>query len=160
VKENAPHEAGNLIASYSYVPGRNETCRNSVVKSDESTSRNIEWGPWIVVAVGGLLFLLGAGRFVLRHRFGFIDALECCLAVVPAGLLLLVFDYVLHHAWLASVILLIAAGVLAFSSPVFDVALGLVLMGAIAGPALSDWKNENRLRKSTAAHGGQNKERK
>lgn len=128
------------------------------MNSDESISRNIAWGPWIVVAVGGLLFLLGVGRFFIRHRFGFIDALYCCLAVVPAGLLLLVFDYVLHHARLVSVIPLILAGMLTFSSPVWDVALGLALMGAMVGPALSDWKNEKRLQKSTTAHGDENKE--
>jgi hypothetical protein len=109
------------------------------VNSDESISRNIAWGPWIVTAVGALLFLLGFGRFFLRHRFGFIDALYCCLAVIPAGLLLLAFDYVFHHAKLVLVIPLVLAGVLVFSSPVWDVALGLILMGATAGPALSDW---------------------
>jgi hypothetical protein len=29
--------------------------------------------------------------------------------------------------------------------------------GDQAGPALIDWKNENRLQKSTTAHGGENK---
>lgn len=129
------------------------------MNSDDSISRNIEWGPWIVVAVGGLLFLLGVGRFVLRHHFGFIDALYCCLAVIPAGLLLLVFDYVLHHALLVSIIPLAFAGILVFSFPVFDVALGLALMGAIAGPALSEWKSAKRLRKSMTAHDGKNDER-
>jgi len=123
------------------------------VNSGESTSRRIEWGPWIVVTVGALLFMLGAGRFVLRHRFGFMDALACGLAVLPAGLLLLVLDYVIHHAKLVSVIPLGFAGMLLFSFPVFDVALGLALMGAIAGPALSEWKNENRLRRLASPHG-------
>jgi hypothetical protein len=130
------------------------------VNSDESTSGNIAWGPWIVVGFGGALFLLGAGRFVLRYRFSFTDALYCCLAVIPASLLLLVIAYVVQHAKLASVVPLAAAGALVFSSPVFDVALGLAMMGAIVGPALSDWKNENRLWKSMGAHGGENKERK
>jgi len=115
---------------------------------DNSESPNIAWGPWIVLAIGVLLFLLGAARFVLRHHFGFTDALHCALAVIPAGFLLLVFDYVLHHAKLVSVIPLFAAGVLIFSSPVFDVALGLALIAAMAGPTLSDWKNENRPRKA------------
>jgi hypothetical protein len=128
------------------------------VNSNESISRNIAWGPWIVTAVGALLFLLGVGRFFVRHRFGFIDALYCCLAVVPAGLLLLVFAYVFHHARLVLVIPLAFAGLLVFSSPVWDVALGLVLMGAMAGPALSDWKDEKRLQKSITADGDENKE--
>ncbi|MGA3177968.1 MAG: hypothetical protein ABSE19_11560 [Candidatus Acidiferrum sp.] len=129
------------------------------MNSNESTLRNIPWGAWIVVAVGDVLFLLGVGRFVQRHHFGFMDALYCCLALVPAGLLLLVIAYVVQHAKLASVVPLALAGVLVFSSPVFDVALGLALVGAIAGPALSEWKNEKRLQKSTASHGDENQER-
>lgn len=128
------------------------------MSSDESTSRNIAWRPWIIVVFGGVLFLLGAARFVLRRHFGLIDALYCCLALVPAALLLLVLAYVIQHARLASVIPLFFAGVLVFSFPVFDIALGLALMGAIAGPALSEWKTERRLRNSTTAHGGENEE--
>ena len=123
-------------------------------------SRNIAWGPWIVTAVGALLFLLGVGRFFVRHRFAFIDALYCCLAVVPAGLLLLVFAYVFHHARLVLVIPLAFAGLLVFSSPVWDVALGLAVMGAVVGPALSDWKNEKLPKKSTTAEDGENQARK
>jgi hypothetical protein len=129
------------------------------VGADKSALRDIPWGAWIVVAVGGVLFLLGVGRFVQRHHFGFLDALYCCLALIPAGLLLLVIAYVVQHAKLASVVPLALAGVLAFSSPVFDVALGMALVGAIASPALSEWKNEKRLQKSTATpHDGEKEE--
>jgi hypothetical protein len=118
----------------------------NALNSTDSTSRNIAWGPWIVASFGFLLFLLGVARFILRHHFSFTDALYCALAIVPAGVLLLVFDYVLHHAKLVTIIPLLLAGLLLFTFPVFDVALGLTLMGAMAGPALSDWKNENRPR--------------
>jgi hypothetical protein len=130
------------------------------VSSDASKSRTMTWGIWIVLVLGVLLFLQGAERFVLRHRFGVVEALYCCLAIVPAGLLLLVFDYVLHHARLVSVIPLLAAGVLAYSSPSFEVALGLALMGAVAGPALEDWRYEKRLRNSTTANPNADKEHK
>ena len=125
------------------------------MNSEKSTFRQIVWGPRITVATGGLLFLVGAARFVLRHRFGLIDALHCCLAVVPAALLLVVLAYVLQHARLVSVVPLFVAGVMIFTSPVFDVALGTTLIGAIAVPALSDWKNEKRLLKSATAHNGE-----
>jgi len=128
------------------------------VNSEKSTSRNSAWGLWIATALGGLLFLLGAGRFALRHRFGFIDALYCCLAVIPAGSLLLIFDYVFHHARLVSTLLFFLAGILAVSSPVFDVALGVALIAAIAGPILREWKDEKRLRESTRTSGVANKE--
>ncbi len=129
------------------------------MSSARFTLRNIEWGPLIIFAVGGLLFLLGAGRFVVAHRFSLSDALYCCLAVIPVCLLLLVIAYVVQHAILASIVPLAAAGVLAFSSPVFDVALGLALMGAIAGPALSEWKNEKRTLRSAIGHEGEDKDR-
>jgi hypothetical protein len=114
------------------------------VNPDDSTSGKIEWGPVIVGGLGLLLFLLGAARFILRHHFGLMDALYCALAIVPAGILLLVFDYVLHHAKLVAVIPLAFAGLMLFTFPVFDVALGLTLMAALAGPALSNWKDERR----------------
>ncbi len=107
------------------------------MNSDNPASRRIDWGPWIVFAVGILLFILGAARFVLRRHFGFTDALYCGLAIVPAGILLLVFDYVLHHAKLVVVIPLFLAGMLIFSSPVFDVALGLTLV-AVTSRAVRD----------------------
>jgi hypothetical protein len=34
------------------------------------------------------------------------------------------------------------AGVLIFAFPVFDAALGLALMGTVAGTVLSEWKNQ------------------
>ncbi len=131
------------------------------MNSDESTSGNIAWGPWIIAAGGGVLFLLGAGRFVLRHSFGFMDALYCCLAVVPAGLLLLVIAYVVQHAKLAAVVPLALAVVLVFSSPIFDVALGLALMGVIAETVQSDRKYKQTLRGSTTSSlDGENEESK
>lgn len=129
------------------------------MNSSGSTSRKIAWWPWIIAVSGGALFLIGAARLVLRHRFGLIDALHCCLAVVPAALFLLVFAYVVQHARWVSVIPLFAAGVLAFTFPVFDIALGATLICAIAGPALSDWKNERCVLESTMAHGGEDEER-
>ncbi len=128
------------------------------MNSDESTSRKIAWGPLVGVVIGALLFLLGAGRFIVRHSFGLTDALYCCLTVVPALLLLLVIAYVVQHAILASVVPLALAGVAAYSFPVFDVALGLALMGIVADSALSDWKYEKRRGKSAAAHGSENDE--
>ena len=32
--------------------------------SDESTSRYIAWGPWIIGTLGAALVLLGAARFI------------------------------------------------------------------------------------------------
>lgn len=116
------------------------------MRSDEST-KDIAWGPWITGILGFALFLLGAIRYVHRHRFGFMDAFYCCLALAAAAFGLLVISYVIQHARLVAVIPLFAAGILLFSSPAFDVAFGLALMGVIAGPALSE-----RKAKSAATH--------
>jgi hypothetical protein len=126
------------------------------VNAADSISGKIAWGPWIIGVSGVLLFFVGSVRFVLKHRFGPIDALYCCLAVVPAGLFLLVFSYVLQHAKLASIIPLFVGGIMIFSFPAMDVALGLALLGVLAGPALGEWKDKKRLPKFTGAHGGGN----
>jgi len=114
------------------------------VSANGYTSRPIAWGQRNVVAVGALLFLLGVMRFIRADRFGFVDVLRCCLAVIPMALLLLVFDYVLHRAKLEAVVPLVVALALVVSSPAFDVVLGLAVIGAIAGPALTEWKDERR----------------
>jgi hypothetical protein len=129
------------------------------VASGESTSRNIAWGACIIVVIGAILLLLGAWRFIHAARFGLMDVLYCCLAVIPAMLLLLVFDYVLHHAILVSVIPLLVSLALIVASPAFDVALGLALVGAIAVPALNEWRQERRLRRSVPVHKCEDQER-
>ena len=121
-----------------------------------SISEKIAWGYWIILVFGVLLFLAGALRFALKHQFGSVDALYCCIAIVPAGLFLLIFSYVLQHARLASVIPLFLCGILVFSFPVVDVALGLTMMGFIAVPALTEWKNKKGQPQSPEAHGGGN----
>jgi len=54
---------------------------------------------------------------------------------------------------------LLAAAMLVFTFPVFDVALGLAILGTIGGPALTEWRTEKRLRKSTPAQDDENKDR-
>jgi hypothetical protein len=128
------------------------------VNAADSISEKIAWGPWTIVVSGVVLFLVGAVRFFLRHRFGSIDAFYCCLAIVPSGLFLLVFSYVLQHAKLASIIPLFMGGILIFSFPTIDAALGLTMMGVAAGPALGEWKNKKGLPKSSGAPDRRNAE--
>lgn len=104
-----------------------------------------------MVALGGLLLFLGTWRFYLRHHFGLEDALHCGMAIIPAGLLLFVSDYVFHHAKLVLPMPLILAGILIRSSPAFDVAIGVTLMGIMAGPLLRDWREEKRRQPSPAS---------
>ncbi len=111
------------------------------MRSDES-ARDIAWGAWILAILGIVLFLLGAARYVQRHRFGLLDVFYCCAALAVAAFGLIVISYVIQHARLVAVIPLAVAGVLLLSSPAFDVAFGLALVGATAGPALSEWKEK------------------
>ena len=115
------------------------------MKTGEHIFRRIPWGALLAVAIGVLLFLLGAWRFFVGHQFGGYALLYCCLALVPAGVLLLVLDYVLHHAPLAGLLVILLAAVLIFSSPVFDVALGAALIGSIAIPAVREWRQLRRV---------------
>jgi hypothetical protein len=128
------------------------------VNASDSISEKIAWGPWLIGVSGVVLFLVGSVRFVLKHRFGPVDALYCCLAVVPAAFFLLVFSYVLQHAKVASIIPLFAGGIMIFSFPAIDVALGLTMVGVVAVPALGEWKNKKGQPQSTEAHDGRNAE--
>lgn len=102
----------------------------------------MQWAAVVATTLGVLWFLLGVWRFAMRTHFGGYDALRCLLALVPAALLLLVFDYVLHHAPLVTIMLLVIAAALHSASPVWDVALGAVLVAAVAGPAIKEWREE------------------
>jgi hypothetical protein len=94
-----------------------------------------------LLAAGGALLFVGAARFYINGGFGITTALYCCLVVIPAALLLLVFDYVLHHAKLVAIMPLLLALALIVSSPVFNVAIGLALVGAVVGPLISEGRN-------------------
>jgi hypothetical protein len=97
----------------------------------------INWGAALVSAIGLAAVLLGARGFYLRGQFGFTDALYCALLLIPAALLLLVTSYVLQHGKFAAVIPVAFAGLLARAYPSFAVAIGLAVIGAVAGPALT-----------------------
>jgi hypothetical protein len=126
------------------------------VKSDGFAWCKIEWGALILFLVGSMLFLLGVSRFLVRHSFGLMDALYCCLVLVPAGLLLIVIAYVVQHARLVAVIPLFLAGLLVVSYPAFDLALGLALMGAVAAPKWNDWKSARASIEPAAVPEGEN----
>jgi hypothetical protein len=99
----------------------------------------------IILAVGGGLLIIGVGRFIAWHHFGWADALYCCAALVPAALSILLMEYSSHHAKLATPIPFLFSVLVVIGFPVFDVAFGLVIMGATAGSALKEWKGKKRV---------------
>lgn len=118
------------------------------MSTETTTARKIEWGALLVIGIGMGILMLGARGFYLQRHFGFADALHCGLLLIPAAVLLLVTSYVFQHARLVVVLPLLMAAVLIHAYPAFAVALGLALVGAIAGPALSEWRDAKRRQKS------------
>ena len=124
------------------------------VTEEPCISRRIEWGAIVIVTIGTLLLLTGAWRFFLLQHFGVGDALRCLLWLIPAALLVPVFDYTFHHARLVAVMPLFIAGTLALGFPGFDIALGIVLIGTVFLPAINEWQQERIERRSAAKQDG------
>ncbi len=114
------------------------------MSTEAAAKPKIEWGPPVLLAGGVAVFLFGARGFYLRGHFGASDALACALALVPAGLFLLLSGYVFQHARFVIVIPIIVAVVPIRAYPAFGVALGLALAGTVASSLLSDWKDRRR----------------
>jgi hypothetical protein len=87
----------------------------------------------LLVLLAVAIFLAGAVRFVRLGNFSLAQAAYCLVSIPAALLLLLIFDYTLHHAWIAAVMVLIFAGLLLVASPAFCVGLGLALAGMVVG---------------------------
>ena len=115
-----------------------------------SNSRKIEWAPLAIAAMGVAIALYGARTFYMRGHFGLADLARCAALLIPAGLFLLVTSYVIQHARLVAVIPLLAGAVLVIGNPSFAVALGVVLVGAMAVPALQEWWASRAERGSSA----------
>jgi drug/metabolite transporter (DMT)-like permease len=91
-----------------------------------------------IAKAGAVLLLLAVAIFLagaLRYfRLGHISLAQAayCLVSIPAALLaLLIFDYTLHHARIAAVMVLIFVGLFLVASPAFCVGLGLALAGTV-----------------------------
>jgi len=84
-----------------------------------------------IMALGAVIFAAGVVRFVLHRHFTLAEAMYCLLAIPAAIFLLMVFDYTLHHARIASVIALAMLVFWMVMSPSFCVGVGLVLLGMV-----------------------------
>jgi hypothetical protein len=77
------------------------------------------------------IFAAGAMRYYRHGNFSLAQAGYCLLAMLASLLVLLIFDYTLHHAKLAAVMVLIFVALFLVASPAFCVGLGLALVGTV-----------------------------
>ena len=77
------------------------------------------------------IFAAGAVRYYRHGSFTLAQAGYCLVAVVVSLVVLLVFDYTLHHARIAAVMVLIFVVLFLVASPAFCVGLGLAIGGMV-----------------------------
>jgi hypothetical protein len=77
------------------------------------------------------IFAAGAMRYYRHGNFSLAQAGCCLLAMLASLVVLLVFDYTLHHAKLAAVMVLIFVALFLVASPAFCVGMGLGLAGMV-----------------------------
>jgi len=88
-------------------------------------------GPAILVLLAVAIFAAGAVRYYLHGNFTLVQAAYCLVAVLVSLVVLLVFDYTLHHAKIVAVMVLVFVVLYLFVSPAFCVGLGLALAGMV-----------------------------
>lgn len=91
----------------------------------------------LLAAFGVAVALVGVALFVHRHAFALADAIHICIAIPLALIAVYVSDYVLHHARLVFVLVVLALVFLVASSPAFAVGLGVTLLGL----AIMEWRS-------------------
>jgi hypothetical protein len=85
----------------------------------------------VLVLLAVTIFLAGTVRYVRLGSFTLVQAGYCLLSIPLALLLLLIFDYTVHHALIAAIIVVIFAGLLRVASRDFGVGLGVGLAGMV-----------------------------
>jgi hypothetical protein len=87
--------------------------------------------PAILLLLAAAIFAAGAGRYYLHGNFSLAQAGYCLVAILASLVILLVFDYTLHHAKIAAVMVLIFAALFLVASPAFCIGMGLGLAGTV-----------------------------
>ena len=77
------------------------------------------------------LFAVGAVRYYRHGNFSLAQAVYCGLEILASLVVLLIFDYTLHHAKIAAVMVLIFVVLFLVASPAFCVGMGLGLAGMV-----------------------------
>jgi cell division protein FtsW (lipid II flippase) len=87
--------------------------------------------PALLLLLAVAIFAAGAVRYYRHGNFSLTQAGYCLLAILVSLVVLLVFDYTLHHAKIAAVMVLIFVVLFLVASPAFCVGTGLALAGMV-----------------------------
>ena len=87
--------------------------------------------PVILLLLAVAIFLAGAVRYYRHGNFTLVQAGYCLVALVVSLVVLLVFDYTLHHAKIVAVAVLVFVVLFLVVSPAFCVGMGLGLAGMV-----------------------------
>lgn len=87
--------------------------------------------PALLLLLAVAIFATGAARYYRHGNFSLVQAGYCLVAVLASLMVLLVFDYTLHHARIAALMVLIFITLFLVASPAFCVGLGLALAGTV-----------------------------
>ena len=85
----------------------------------------------MLLLLGVAIFAAGVARYYRHGNFSLAQAGYCLLAMLASLVVLLVFDYTLHHAKIAAVMVLIFVVLFLVASPAFCVGMGLALAGTV-----------------------------
>jgi|SRR5215472_12985985 len=89
-------------------------------------------GPFELMILGAAAVVAGVVRLVLLRHFSLTQIFSCLVAIPASILLVMIFDYAMHHALrLAALMVLVILLLLAISSASFCVGFGLALLGMI-----------------------------
>ncbi|HEY2498331.1 MAG TPA: hypothetical protein VGK24_14805 [Candidatus Angelobacter sp.] len=86
----------------------------------------------ILLLLAVAIFAAGAVRYYQYGNFTLAQAGYCLVATLASLVVLLIFDYTLHHAKIAAVMVLIFVVLFLLASPAFCVGLGVGLAGMVA----------------------------
>jgi cell division protein FtsW (lipid II flippase) len=88
-------------------------------------------GPALLLLLGVGIFAAGAVRYYRHGNFSLAQAGYCLVAILVSLVVLLVFDYTLHHAKIAAIMVLVFVVLFLVASPAFCVGMGLGVAGMV-----------------------------
>lgn len=87
--------------------------------------------PAILLLLAAAIFAAGAVRYYRHGNFSLAQAAYCLVAILASLVVLLVFDYTLHHARIVAVMVLVFVVLFLVASPAFCIGIGVGLAGMI-----------------------------